>query len=77
MTTNQLEKITNTTRNKAHLKTKKSGSNKLELRSFSILSGGRTLSSSPLFYERRRKLLSSCFSNFAGAATSNLFGDFS
>jgi len=43
----------------------------------SFVTGGRTLSSSPLLYKRRRKLLSSCFSNFAGAATSNLFGDFS
>ena len=38
----------------------------------SFVTGGRTLSSSPLLYKRRRKLLSSCFSNFAGAATSNL-----
>ena len=43
----------------------------------SFVTGGRTLSSSPLLYKRRRKLLSSCFSNFAEAATSNLFGDFS
>ena len=43
----------------------------------SFVTGGRTLSSSPLLYKRRRKLLSSCLSNFAGAATSNLFGDFS
>jgi hypothetical protein len=43
----------------------------------SFVTGGRMLSSSPLLYKRRRKLLSSCFSNFAEAATSNLFGDFS
>ena len=32
----------------------------------SFVTGGRTLSSSPLLYKRRRKLLSSCLSNFAG-----------
>ena len=36
----------------------------------SFVTGGRTLSSSPLLCKRRRKLLSSCFSNFAEAATS-------
>ena len=36
----------------------------------SFVSGGRTLSSSPLLYKRRRKLLSFCFSKIAEAATS-------